>query len=83
MVGPRSQIDEWHRVELVDQQARPVVEHVGDLDTVGDAEGEVHVGEPVAGVNGERAHDGSGDDALVLPPEPENALDGEHPAAQR
>ena len=50
---------------------------------VGDAEGEVHVGEPVAAVDGERAHDGSGDDALVLPPEPENALDESIPLLNR
>ena len=34
--------------------------------TFGDAEGQVHVGEAVAVVDGERAHDGSGDDALIL-----------------
>jgi hypothetical protein len=54
---------------------RPVVKYVGDLNMLGDAEGKVHVGEAVARVHGERAHDGSGDDALILPPEPENALE--------
>ena len=33
---------------------------------VGDAEGQVQVREPVAAVQGERAHGGSGDDALIL-----------------
>jgi hypothetical protein len=41
---------------------------------VGDAEGEVHVGESVAAVNGERAHGGSGDDALILLRDPQHAL---------
>jgi hypothetical protein len=33
---------------------------------VGDAEGQVQVREAVFGVYGERAHDGSGDHALIL-----------------
>jgi hypothetical protein len=55
-----------HRVELVDEHARPVIEHIGDRHAVGDAEGEVQVGEAVAGVHCERAHGRSGNDALVL-----------------
>jgi hypothetical protein len=48
------------RVELVDEGARPVLEHISDRDVVGDAEGEVQVREAVAAVHGERAHGGSG-----------------------
>jgi hypothetical protein len=54
---------------------------------VGDAESEVHVGEAVALVHGERAHGGSGDDARIPLREPEHALaesipllNGEHSA---
>ena len=54
---------------------------------VGDAEGKVHVGEAVASIYGERAHGGSGDNALILVREPQHALaenipllDGEHQA---
>jgi len=54
---------------------------------VGDAEGKVHVGEAVAPIYGERAHGGSGDNALILVREPQHALaenipllDGEHQA---
>ena len=75
------------RVELVDERARPVVEHVRDRHMVGDAEGEVQVGEAVATTQGERADGGSGDDALILLREPEHAvaqriplLNGEHDA---
>jgi hypothetical protein len=50
----------------MDECARPIVEHVGDPDPVDDAEGEIHVGEAVATVNGKRAHGGPGDDTLVL-----------------
>ena len=86
-VGGRTalEVGEVHRVELVDERARPVVEHIGDRHVVGDAEGEVQVGEAVAAVHGERAHGGSGDDALILLREPQHALaesipllDGEH-----
>jgi len=49
------------------------------LSTAGDAEREVYVGERVAAVDGERAHDGSSDDPLILPPEPENALEESFP----
>jgi hypothetical protein len=66
-----------HRVELVDQRARPVVEDVGDPHSVGDAEGQIQVGEAVGPVDGERPHDGTGDDAIVLLREPE------HPLAER
>lgn len=75
------------RVELVDQGAGPVVEHVRDRNRVGDAEGEVQIGEPVGGVDGQRAHDGSRDHALVrlrehehAPPESIPLLHGEHGA---
>jgi len=49
---------------------RPVVEHVSDLNIIGNTEGKVHVGEAVAVAYGERAHGGSGDDALILLREP-------------
>lgn len=75
------------RSELVDQGAGPVVEHVRDRNRGSDAEGEVQIGEPVGAVDGRRAHDGSGDDALValrehehLPPESLPLLHGEHGA---
>jgi hypothetical protein len=55
-----------HHVVLGDEPLRPVVEHVSGRDVVGDAEGEVQVGEPVAGPRCERSHRGTGDDALVL-----------------
>jgi hypothetical protein len=67
---PALEVDKPHRVELVDQRARPVVQHIRDLNLVGDTEGEVHVGEAIAGVDGERAHEGSGDDAPILLREP-------------
>src|SRR5205823_1212251 len=60
--------------ELVGERARPAVEDVGDVLMVGDAEGKVQVGEAVAGVYGERAHEGSGDDVLILLREHEHAL---------
>jgi hypothetical protein len=58
-----------------------------DRHVVGDAEGEVQVGEAVAAVHGERAHGSSGNDALVLLREPKQTLaesipllNGEHEA---
>jgi hypothetical protein len=71
---PALELAKQHRVELVDERARPVLEHVSDLNMVGNTEGKVHVGEAVAVVNGERAHDGSDDDALILLREPEHAF---------
>jgi hypothetical protein len=56
---PPFELGEPHRVELIDQCARPVVEHIRDPNTLSDAEGEVDVGEAVAAAYGERAHDGS------------------------
>ena len=64
------EVGKVHRIELVDERARPVIEHVSDRDVAGDAEGEVQVGEAVAAVHGERAHSGSGNDALILLREP-------------
>ena len=76
-----------HRIELVDERARPGIEHRSDRHVVGDAEGEVHVGEAVAAVGGERAHGGCGDHARILLREPEQLLaermplrNGEHEA---
>src|SRR5207248_6256120 len=54
---PALEVGKLHRVELVDERSRPVVEYVGDPNMIGDAEGEVHVGEAVAAVDGERAHE--------------------------
>ena len=75
------------RVELVDEGAGPVIEHVRDRNRGGDTEREVQIGEPVCIVDGERAHERSGDDALVRLREPEHMpaesiplLHGEHPA---
>ena len=67
-VGGRAalEVGEVHRVELVDERARPVVEHSSDRHVVGDAEREVQVGEAVAAVHRKRAHGGSGNDALIL-----------------
>jgi hypothetical protein len=80
-----NEIDESHRLELVDERAGPIVEDVEDPSVVGDAEGEVQVRGSVAFVHRERAHDRSGDDSLIVPREPEHALaesiallDGEH-----
>ena len=74
-----------HRVQLADERPRPVAEHVGDRHVVRDAESEVEVGEAIPGVHRQRAHGGSGDDALVLLREPQETLaqsitllDGEH-----
>ena len=85
MVDPRWSVGELHRVELVDERARPVVEHIGDRKLAADAEGHVEVGEAVAVVRGERAHDGSGNDTLIRLPKSQHPLaesiallDGEH-----
>ena len=76
-----------HRVELVGERARPVIEHITDRHVVGDPEGEVQVGEAVAAVHSERAHGSSGNDALILLREPKQTLaesipllNGEHEA---
>ena len=63
-----------HRVELVDERARPVVEHVRDRHVVGDREGEIQVGVAVAAAEGERADGRSGNGALVALREPQHAL---------
>jgi hypothetical protein len=76
-----------HRIELVDERARPLIEHVSDRHVVGDPEGEVQVGEAVAAVDGERANGGSGNHVLILLREPKQVLakslallNGEHEA---
>jgi hypothetical protein len=63
-----------HRIQLADEGARPGVEHLGDGHVVGDAEAEVQVGETVAAVHGERAHDGSGNHVRIGLREPEQVL---------
>ena len=82
MVGSRSRS---YRAELINERGRPLIENVGDRNVVGDSESEIQVGEAVSLVDGERAHGGSGFDAVVLLREPEHALaeripllDGEH-----
>ena len=55
-----------HRFKLVHEHALPVVEHVADRHPVGDAEGEVQVGEAVALANRERADKGARNDALIV-----------------
>ena len=79
------EIDELYRAELINERRRPIIENVGDRDVVGDGESEIQVGETITLVDSERAHGGSGYDAVVLLREPEHALaeripllDGEH-----
>ncbi len=71
-VGGRAvlEVGEVNGVEVVDERARPVVEHSSDRHVVGDAEREIQIGEAVAAVDGKRAHGGSGNDTLVLFREP-------------
>ncbi len=71
-VGGRTalEVGKVHRIELVDEPARPVTKHLSYRHVVGNAEAEVHVGETVAAVDGERAHGGAGHHALVLLREP-------------
>jgi hypothetical protein len=63
-----------HRIELLDEHARPVIEHVSDPNMVRHGEREVHVGEAVATVHGERADGGPGHDPLILLRELQQAL---------
>jgi hypothetical protein len=61
------EVGELHGVFVFDELPRPVVEHLADEYAVGDAEGEIQVGVPVAAdVDGKRAHRGPGDGALIL-----------------
>jgi hypothetical protein len=76
------------RIKLLAERASPGVENLRDRHAVGDPESEVQVGEAVAGSDSERAHSGTGDDALVFLREPEHSrtqsvslLDGEHGSA--
>jgi hypothetical protein len=63
-----------HRVELVDEPARPVVEHGGDRRTIRDPEREVQIGEAVPIVHRERSHRSSGDHAGVLLGQAQHAI---------
>lgn len=54
----------------------PVVEHVRDRRDVGDPEGHVQIGEPVTGIDGERAHQRPRDPFIPL-------RDGQQPFAER
>ena len=68
------EVGKLHCIELADERARPVVEHIGDGHVVGDRKGEVQVGEAVPATEGKRAHDGASDDPLITVREPEQAL---------
>jgi len=72
-----------HRVPLADQRSRPVVEHLSGRHVVSDTEREVQVGEAVAALNGERAYDGSSDDALIFLREPQQMLPKSIPLLNR
>jgi hypothetical protein len=81
------EVGKVHRIELVKERARPGIEHRSDWHVVGDAEGEVQVGEAVAAVGGERAHGGCGNHVLIGLRELEQVLaeriplrNGEHEA---
>jgi hypothetical protein len=67
-IGGRAalEIGEVHRAEFIAERGRPVIENLVDGDAVGDAEREVQVGKPIAGVHSERPHDRSGYDAVIL-----------------
>jgi hypothetical protein len=67
---PALELGERNGAELVDERARPIIENPIDRDVVGDAEREVQVGEAIAFVDCERAHRGSGQDAVILLREP-------------
>jgi hypothetical protein len=64
------EVGKVHRGELVDERARPVAEHVADRNVVGDAKGEVQVGEAIAAVHSKRADRGPGHHALIVLREP-------------
>ena len=55
-----------YRIEVVDEPACPVTEYIGYRHVVGDTEGEIQVRVAVSAIHGERAHFGSGQDALIL-----------------
>ena len=55
-----------HRFQLADERARPIAQHISDRHVVGNAEGEVQIGEAIAAVHGKRAHGGPGDDTLIV-----------------
>src|SRR5215218_5233132 len=82
---PRFEVGELYRVQLLRERARPAVKNVRDRHTISDSESEVQVGEAIAVSDSERAHSGSGDDALVFLRELEHSrtqrvslFDGEH-----
>jgi hypothetical protein len=80
---PALEIDERYGFEFVGERSGPVVEHVGNPDAIGDPEREVQVGQVVAGVDGERAHEGSGDDARIVGGEPKHTLAQSIPVRNR
>jgi hypothetical protein len=81
-------ISEHYRVKLISELRRPIIKHLAYRYTVSDAESKVQVGEPVAAtINGERAHNGSGYDPVILlrqvqhtPAKDIPLLNGEHSA---
>jgi hypothetical protein len=87
--GAAFKIGKPDRVEFADEPGRPVRENVGDRDMAGYGERQVYVGEAIATVHSERAHDGSGYDAVIGLSEPQHAfaesiplLDGKHAYAR-
>ena len=65
MLAPLGRSKRWTPVELVDDHARPVPEHLRHRDAVRDREGQVEIRPAIAVAEGERADHGTGDDALV------------------
>ena len=88
-IGGRTalEVGKVHRLEFVDERARPVVEHLSDALPIGDAEGQIQVREAVAAVQGERPHGGTRNHTFILVGKPEEVLsesisllNGEHQA---
>ena len=85
MVGPRWRSASRTASSLLISVSVQSSSYVSDPNIIGDAESKVQVGEAVGGVYGEQANSGSGDHALILVREPQNAiaksiplLNGEH-----
>ena len=86
--GAAREVEELHGVELVDEAARPVGEHVGHVDAVRDRERQVEVRPAVARALGKRADDRARDDAVIRVRQRKHAvahplaiLDAEHGAS--
>jgi hypothetical protein len=61
----RVEVEERDRVEPIGKVACPIGEHIGDGHAVGDAEGQIEIGEAVAAAVRERADDRGSNDARV------------------